>query len=54
MDSASRMLGHRRGRRVTWPFSRLFFFFFLAVLGFELRTFAFSHSTSPMCDFFLS
>jgi hypothetical protein len=27
MDSASRMLGHRRGRRVTWPFSRLFFFF---------------------------
>jgi hypothetical protein len=26
------------------------FFFFLVVLGFELRAYTLSHSTSPFCD----
>jgi hypothetical protein len=34
-----------------WGF--LFFFFFVAVLGFELRAYTLSHSTSPFfCDGF--
>jgi hypothetical protein len=39
----------------TWGFLEmqtpvtLFFFFFFVVLGFELRTFTFSHSTSTFC-----
>jgi hypothetical protein len=30
----------------------LFFFFFPVVLGFELRAYTLSHSTSPFCDGF--
>jgi hypothetical protein len=36
----------------TMPVSFFFFFFFFVVLGFELRAYTLSHSTSLFCDRF--